>query len=194
MPSAMSSGGELNRSADGGKTWNVLGKGFTAIGIIGPRTYVASKGDGTLRSVDGGATWTKVSKITPTGRTLCMFNQVAYWIAPEGLLFSLDRGYSWHYSGSPMEAVWGPFFGVDETQIAVVGRKGKDLGIWRTDNSTKTWKFAASFPGYALNASPNLTPYVDGGAGWGYCFGWDWKSHVFYTSNLNFPTLAVISK
>ena len=188
------SGRELYSSADGGKSWKLLGKGFTAVGIYGPHTYVASKGDGILLSVNGGLTWIKVSNITPTGRTLCIFNGIGYWIAPEGLLLSLDRGVTWHYAGSPIESAWGPYFGVDETQIAIVGRKGNSLGIWRTDDSTKTWKFAAPFPNYASNTHPSLAPSQDGGAGWGYNFGWDWKSRVFYASHMSNPTLAIPSR
>ena len=188
------SGRELYSSADGGKSWKLLGKGFTAIGIYSAHSYVVSKGDGILLSANGGATWTKVSNITPTGRTLCIFNGVGYWIAPEGLLISLDRGNTWRYAGSPIEAAWGPYFGMDETQIAVVGRKGSAIGVWQSVDSSKTWQLVAPYPNTGANVKPNLAPSQETGAGWFDNFGWDWKSHIFYTSRMGYPTSALKSK
>ena len=48
------------RSVNGGKSWQLLGKDYTAIGIFDSKAYVASKGKGILRSTDGGVsagTW-----------------------------------------------------------------------------------------------------------------------------------------
>jgi photosystem II stability/assembly factor-like uncharacterized protein len=184
------SGQELHRSADGGKSWQMLGKDFTAIGIFDAKAYVASKGNGILRSADGGVTWTKVSDITPTGRVLCLFKGVGYWLTPEGLLISKDRGQTWEKQGSPLEAAWGPFFGKDEKQIAVVGRMGREAGLWQTEDAGKTWKFTAPFPEFGPNTRPDWTPSKQWAAGWFTNFGWDWKAHVFYASRMGNPTFA----
>ena len=183
-------GQELHRSTDGGKSWQLLGKDYTAIGIFDSKAYVASKGNGILRSADGGATWTKVSDITPTGRILSIVKGVGYWLTPEGLLISKDRGETWQKQGSPLEAAWGPFFGKDEKQIAVVGRKEKEAGLWQTDDAGKTWKFIAPFPEFGPNTRPDWTPSKQWAAGWFTNFGWDWKTKTFYASRMGNPTFA----
>lgn len=182
------SGQELHRSMDGGKSWQLLGKDFSAIGIFDSGAYVASKGDGILRSTDGGMTWTKVSDITPTGRVLCVVNGVGYWLTPEGLLISRDRGATWQRQGSALETAWGPFFGKDEREIVVAGRKGKEAGIWQTADAGKTWRFVAPFPAFP-NVRPDWTPSKQWAAGWFYNFGWDWKNRVLYASRMGNPAL-----
>lgn len=188
------SGQELYRSADGGKSWKRLGKDFTAVGLFDSNAYVASKGDGILRSVDGGATWTKVADITPTGRALCVFKGVGYWIAPEGLLVSRDRGATWHTQGSPIDAAWGPFFGRNEKEIAVVGRRSREIGFWRTADAGTTWQLVAPFPEFGANLHPNWTPSKQWAAGWFYNFGWDWRNKAFYASHMGQPTLRSTGK
>lgn len=182
------SGQELHRSADGGKSWQLLGKDFTAVGIFDSKAYVASKGSGILRSVDGGLTWTKVSDVTPTGRVLSVVKGIGYWLTQDGLLVSKDRGETWQKQGSTLEAAWGPFFGRDEKEIAVVGRRGKEAGFWQTADAGKTWKFAAPFPEFGANVRPNWTPSKQWAAGWFYNFGWDWKNNAFYASRMGNPT------
>ena len=188
------SGQELHRSSDGGRSWQLLGRGFTAIGIFDSKAYVASKGDGVLRSADGGATWTKVSDITPTGRVLCVVKGVGYWLTQEGLLLSRDRGETWQKQGSTLEAAWGPYFGRDEKEIAVVGRRNKETGIWQTEDAGTTWKLAAPFPEFGAGVRPDWTPSKQWAAGWFYNFGWDWKNNTFYASRMGNPTFAFKAK
>ena len=168
----------------------MLGKDFTAIGIFDSSAYVASKGEGILRSVDGGATWAKVSEITPTGIVLCVIKGIGYWITPEGLLVSRDQGQTWQQQGSPLEAAWGPFFGRNEKEIAVVGRRNKETGIWQTEDAGTTWTLAAPFPDFGSNTRPDWTPSKQWAAGWFYNFGWDWNSKVFYASRMGNPALT----
>lgn len=183
------SGGELHLSTDGGKSWKLLGKAYAAVGIFDSGTFVASKGDGILRSVDGGVTWTKVSDRTPTGRTLCVFKGVGYWVTREGLLVSHDKGVTWTLQGSPLEAAWGPFFGKSEKQIVVVGRVGKEAGLYATQDAGETWKLVAPFPAFPPDSVPDWTPAKDHAAGWFVNFGWDPKSNTFYASRMGHPTL-----
>jgi hypothetical protein len=182
------SGAELYASTDSGKSWRLLGKGYTAIGIFDSKTFVASTGAGIVLSVDGGATWTKVSDRTPTGRVLCVFKGVGYWISKDGLLVSKDRGATWQSQGNPIEAAWGPFFGKNEKQIAVVGRVGKEAGFWRTDDAGKNWKLAATFPSFAPDNPPEWTPSKQWAAGWFVNFGWDPIGNVFFASRMGHPT------
>ena len=185
------SGQELYRSSDSGKSWKLLGKDFTAIGIFDSNACVGSKGNGILRSVDGGETWTKVSEQTPTSRVLCVVKGIGYWLTPEGLLVSRDKGQTWQPQGSPIESAWGPFFGMNEKEIAVVARKNKETGIWQTEDAGATWKLAAPFPEFGSNLRPDWTPSEQWAAGWFYNFGWDWKSHAFYVSRMGNPTFSI---
>ena len=182
------SGCELHHSADAGKSWKLVGKDFTAIGIFDQTAFVASKGDGILRSTDGGATWTKVSDRTPTGRVLCVFKGVGYWITREGLLVSRDKGETWSAQGIPIEAAWGPLFGRDEKQIVIVGKQGTESGFWRSNDAGKTWSLAAPFPKFAKENAPDWTPSKQWAAGWFYNFGWDPRADVYYASRMGHPT------
>jgi photosystem II stability/assembly factor-like uncharacterized protein len=183
------SGAELHVSYDRGKSWKLLGKGYTAIGVFDSKTFVASQGSGILRSTDGGVTWTKVSDYTPTGRVLSVFKGKGYWVSKDGLLVSKDRGATWQLQGSSIEAAWGPFFGRNERQIAVVGKLGNEAGFWRTDDGGEHWKFAAPFPTFEREAPLNWTPSKEWAAGWFVNFGWDPIGNVFYASRMGHPAL-----
>jgi photosystem II stability/assembly factor-like uncharacterized protein len=182
------SGGELYRSADGGKSWNLLGKAFSAVGLFDASAFVASQGEGILRSADGGATWTKVSERTPTGRVLCVFKGVGYWVTQEGLLVSKDNGLTWKLQRSPVEAAWGPYFGKDEKQMVVVGKIGKEIGFWQTGDAGKTWQCRAPFPDVVLGKAPDWTPSKQWGAGWFFTFGWSPAGNTLYASRMGHPT------
>jgi len=183
------SGADLHHSADGGKTWIMLGKDYTAIGLFDAQSFVASKGDGIMRSTDGGATWTKVSDKTPTGRILCVFKGVGYWVSRDGLLISKDRGLTWTVQGAAMESAWGPFFGKDARHIAVLGRQGSMTGIWRSDDAGASWTFAVPFPEFGKAARPDWTPSKQWAAGWFTSFGWDPFSNTLYASQMGHPAL-----
>jgi hypothetical protein len=184
-------GQDLHVSTDGGNSWKLIGKDYTAIGIFDSQTFVASKGKGIVRSVDGGATWTDVSDRTPTGRVLCVFKGVGYWVTKDGLLVSKDRGAIWQSQGSPIDAAWGPYFGKHERQLAVVGKIDGAAGFWQTENGGTTWKLAAPFPSFDKESPPDWTPSKQWAAGWFYNFGWDPISNAFYASRMGHPTLKL---
>ncbi|HLK55578.1 MAG TPA: hypothetical protein VKU00_03390, partial [Chthonomonadaceae bacterium] len=182
------SDGELHLSTDGGKAWKLLGKNYTAVGIFDAGALVASKGDGILRSRDGGMTWTKVSDHTPTGRVLCVFKGVGYWVTREGLLVSKDKGATWQAQGSALEAAWGPFFGRDERQIVVVGKRDKEAGFWQSGDAGQTWKLVAPWPDFGKEGNADWTPSKQWAAGWFFNFGWDPRGNLFYASRMGHPT------
>lgn len=186
------SGAELYVSTDGGQTWKLIGKDYTAVGIFDAGSLVASQGAGIVRSTDGGATWVKVSDETPTGRALCVFGGVGYWVSRDGLLVSKDRGVTWTIQGMPIEAAWGPFFGRNARQISVVGRIGGDVGIWRTDDAGASWRMAAPFPAFDRENSPDWTPSKQWAAGWFTNFGWDPIGDIYYASRMGHPTLKYV--
>ncbi len=187
------SGEDLHVSTDGGRSWIRIGSGYTAIGIFDARTLVASQGKGIVRSVDGGMTWTRVSEHTPTGRVLCFFKGVGYWVSKDGLLVSRDHGVTWQVQGTPIEAAWGPYFGKNERQISVVGKVGTEIGIYETRDSGATWKQAAPFPFFERDGRPDWTPSKQWAAGWFYNFGWDPIGNIFYASRMGQPTLRYMS-
>jgi photosystem II stability/assembly factor-like uncharacterized protein len=180
--------GELLHSEDGGKSWKLIGKNYTAVGIFDAGAFVTSQGDGILRSVDGGLTWAKVSDHTPTGRILCVLKGVGYWVSREGLLVSTDRGATWTLQGMPIEAAWGPFFGKSSKQIVVVGKMGGVAGFWKSRDAGQTWKLAAPWPNFAKESPPDWTASKQWAAGWFYNFGWDPTADRFYASRMGHPT------
>ena len=165
------SGGTLILTADGGKTWKTLGKGFLGVGVFDARTLVACKDAGILRSTDGGATWTTVSALKPSGKAVRSFGRTAYWVSDKGLLVSRDRGASWALSGEAVSCTLGPYFGGDENQLLVGGKQG----LFVSADGGKSWKRAAPLP-----------PGLDGGI---MCsFAWDPLHGVFYASRMGNPT------
>jgi photosystem II stability/assembly factor-like uncharacterized protein len=172
------SGGKHYVSTDAGAHWTKLGedKAFDAkggVGIFDDKTLVMTKGEGILRSTDTGATWTKVSDLTPNGRTIKVFKDVAYWLSSEGLLVSRDKGATWTQQGSPTDATLGPWF-KDETHFAAAGKKG----IVQTSDAGKTWTPVAPLP----------EKFTMPKAGWFANIAWDPVHDIFYASQMGKAT------
>ncbi len=187
-------GADLRLSRDGGKSWSVIGTDYSGLGVFDDHTFVATKGKGILRSTDSGATWTTVSDLTPSGRVVCVLEGKGYWLSRDGLLVSNDKGKTWSHLGSAIEATWGPFFGKSTKQIAVVGRVNQIPGIYRSDDSGATWKFAAPFPTFDKESIPDWTPGKQWAAGWFCCFGWDPIGNIFYASRMGHPTMKFVAQ
>ncbi len=171
-------GGKYYLSTDTGAKWNLLGQDKTfdskgGLGIFSDKILVMTKGEGIQRSTDAGATWTKVSDLTPNGRTLRVFKDVAYWLSSGGLLVSADKGATWKVQGSPTEATLGPWF-KDENHIAAAGAKG----IVETQDGGKTWSPVAPLPEKFSLAK----------AGWFCNMGWDHARNIYYASSMGKPT------
>jgi photosystem II stability/assembly factor-like uncharacterized protein len=165
------SGGVLIFSRDNGTTWKTLDKGFNGVGLFGAKTFVAFKDGGILRSTDAGQSWTQVSELKPSGKAMRVFNGVGYWVSPQGLLVSRDKGITWSLLGSQVECSLGPYFGKDERQIVVMGKQG----IMKTTDAGQTWKLAAPLP-----------PGVDGNY---MCqCGWDPINDIFYAGKMGKAT------
>ena len=143
------------------------------VGIFDDKTLVMTKGEGILRSEDAGQTWTKVSDLTPNGRTIKVYKGVAYWLSSGGLLVSSDKGQKWSTQGSPTDATLGPWF-KDENHIAAAGAKG----IVESKDAGKTWTAIASLP-----EKFNMPK-----AGWFANVGWDPVHDLYYSSQMGKPT------
>ena len=169
------SGGKLTTSDDGGATWKDLEKGFSALGVFDSKTFVATKEKtkGIFRSTDTGATWTEVSTNTPLAGVPVVFKGAGYWPTGKGILVSKDKGATWADLCGPVDAMFGPMFGKDETHFVVVGK----TGFRETTDGGKTWTVAAPLPaGFTANrVGPN--------------YAWDPTANIFYASTMSKPAL-----
>lgn len=177
------SGGILCLSTDAGQTWKNLGKQgadkkivkedreYKMLGLFDADALLASRGDGILRSTDGGASWTKVSDAKLTGSVMRVRKGVGYWMSDKGVLTSHDKGATWALTW-PMNAVFGPWFGTDDRQIAVVGKEG----ILQSADGGATWKVVAPLP-------PEFTVKLVGPN-----YAWDAARNIFYASSMGKPT------
>jgi photosystem II stability/assembly factor-like uncharacterized protein len=169
------SGGEIYTSGDMGKSWTLKGKMFASVGIFDAKTFVATKEKekGIFRTTDGGGSWEKVSELQPGGRDIRIFNGVAYWTSPEGLLVSKDAGKTWAVQGAAVECSFGPYFGKDEKHLVVVGK----TGFFETTDGGKTWEAVAPLPPRFGIAMP----------GWFTNIGWDPAANILYISRMGEP-------
>ena len=132
--------GKLLLSLDGGTTWTVAAKGFPDIGPIGifdEKTFVARKWPSELqRTTDQGATWKKVADLAgmKVGQVVNVYKGVGYLMTDKGLMVSKDKGATWDFQGSAVNASIGPYI-VDENHIAAIGPEG----CYETLDAGKTW-------------------------------------------------------
>ncbi|MFI5380081.1 MAG: hypothetical protein ACHRHE_12350 [Tepidisphaerales bacterium] len=165
------SGGQLMATADAGKTWTKLDKDlkYTTVGVIDATTFLTTRGEGILRSTDAGKTWTKVSDLQPVGQLMQNFAGAAWWVGKDAMLVSRDKGLTWAKWGAPLEGCgWGPWFGKDEKQVMVAGKKG----FMETTDGGQTWKLAAPLAA--------IKGFDAGRSGWFLNLAWDPRSDTFY--------------
>ena len=86
---------------------------------------------------------------------------------------SKDKGATWADLCGPVDAMFGPMFGKDETHFVVVGK----TGFRETTDGGKTWTVAAPLPaGFTANrVGPN--------------YAWDPTANIFYASTMSKPAL-----
>lgn len=178
--------GEVDLSTNAGATWKKLsislaGKpnAISMLGVMDATTFVYCNGNGIHRSTDSGTTWTQVSAANPQTRIPVLFKGVHYLGGTNGLLVSKDKGATWQSQGSPVNVWLGPFFGVDEKQIAVAGNDGLHI----TRDAGKTWaRVAALKPKSAgFSFSPN----------WFGCYAWDPVHDDIYVSAMGNPVFRL---
>ena len=181
--------GKLVLSNDSGATWQELGTGFTGpIGLFDAKTLiVGSKGGSMQRSTDGGATWTKVDnapKMNPGIQSVVVFKGAGYLVTPQGLSVSKDKGATWVLYGTPVNISGmqkkfrshGPFFGVDERHIVLVGWDG----VFQTTDGGAHWIKVAPFP--------EEIPHPPAKSG-SESFAWDPVHNIVYASARNAPAV-----
>jgi photosystem II stability/assembly factor-like uncharacterized protein len=174
--------GEVDLSTDGGVTWKELsirlvGKpsALSMLGALDATTFIYCNGQGIHRSTDMGATWTQVSPLNPQTRIPVLFKGTHYLGTTNGLLISQDKGATWRRQGSPVNIWLGPFFGANETSMAVVGTDG----VYVTQHAGNTWtRVTALKPkSSGFSFSPN----------WFGCYAWDPIHQIVYASAMGNP-------
>ena len=170
------SGGMLTTSDDGGATWKDIDKGFSGCGVLDGSTFVATKEKepGIFRSTDAGASWTQVFQETPAAAVPVVFGGAAYWPTGKAVLVSRDKGATWSPLGTPVDAMFGPFF-ANEEHFTVAGKSG----FSETKDGGKTWQPAAPLPaGFGTGrVGPN--------------YAWDPRADIFFASTMTKPTFKL---
>lgn len=178
-------GGVLCMTTDGGQTWANLAKvadtkgnkHYTALGMFETKALMASRGEGLFRSTDAGQTWKPVTlegalaNIKLAAPTMTLHKSVGYWCTEKGIITSKDKGETWMLM-SDVKAVFGPYFGKDESHLMVVTKDG----FQESTDGGKTWKQAAPLPkGFNVGLV-------------GSNYAWDVKGNSFYASSMGKPT------
>lgn len=120
----------LQRSTDGGATWNKV--------CDLPKTSLANAD-------------------SANGTSIIVYKGTGYLLTENGLLASQDKGATWKALGTPVNIgsppnkflVSGPFFGADENHILLVGMDG----VFQTVDRGANWKKVAPYPSTELNFS-----------------------------------------
>jgi photosystem II stability/assembly factor-like uncharacterized protein len=176
------SGGKLVYSADAGKEWKTLGKGYAGAGLFDAKTLLSTtKADGLVRSTDGGAKWAKVSDEKLAAMVMVEFKGVGYWLGEKGLLVSKDKGATWNIAAPlPKGASIGPMFGADEMHMVV----GCPDGLYESKDGGKNWALAVGLaPKIKILKSPQWANYA-----------WDPVHNIFYASQMMEPAYRFEAK
>jgi len=185
----------LAKSSDHGATWSDADGDLHTVSILGTRvealavdgaTLVASMRTRMYRSTDAGAHWTKVVDTNEGGEILqvaaaapgAFLAGVTSNSAPiGGILRSSDGGASWRTSNDGIHETRARLIVAhDSSLFAAVDVPPVDLGLYRTDESGKTWRrLSGETPVQQLvvsgarlisGASFGVRRSADGGATW----------------------------
>jgi photosystem II stability/assembly factor-like uncharacterized protein len=178
------SGGEVDKSTDGGKHWTKMSikmdpqphKNACMIGVMDANTYIYSNADGIQRSSDGGANWAKVSELQPRSKIPVLFKKAHYLCTSNGLIVSNDKGATWSVQGAAVNIAEGPYFGADEKTMVAAGPKG----VFKTTDAGATWTkisepFASKERSYSYSTD------------WFGTYTWDPVNNVIYATAMSHP-------
>jgi hypothetical protein len=139
------SGGLLLRSADGGKSFAEVGKGFGPGWVFDGQTAVVAKArdkgkSNLMRTTDGGKTFRPCGEYSPVGRESAQAlpkwrDGTLYWLVDGGLIATTDKGATWKEIGTVKDALYGPVFGKDVKHLFVLTK----AGVVESTDSGATW-------------------------------------------------------
>lgn len=135
------SGGTLLASADGGKSFTEVGKGYGPAWVFDSKTAVVAEAKtkdkskpGLLRTTDGGKTFEPSGAYSATA--LPKWREDAlYWLVDGALIRSTDAGKAWDKVCDIKEGRYGPIFGKDAKQMFVL----TGAGVVETTDGGATW-------------------------------------------------------
>jgi photosystem II stability/assembly factor-like uncharacterized protein len=166
-------------SFDAGKTWDKKAEDkITGFGLFDSKTFAGLLVDAVFVSTDGAGDFAKKTrKIAPANET-CMkvYKGVGYWISPQGILVSKDKGQTWQVRGTPLkDPIAGPFFGENANHMIVVTK----ASFLETIDGGQTWTAVAP----ALGDGHWDTD--KGETTWCRYFAWDARNNILYGGKLH---------
>jgi photosystem II stability/assembly factor-like uncharacterized protein len=159
---------KLNKSVDGGATWNDIGASLPSTGfctstlVLDANTFlVGCNGDGIYRSTNGGMSWMKVSSSGVLPQPLVASNKAIYWAGSSGgVMKSTDQGQTFTQvaDGNTAPGVIYPttLAELPDGRIVVVGKDH----VQATADGGKTWGPIGDpmpFPGGGFDGANGVT-------------------------------------
>jgi hypothetical protein len=130
------SGGLLLASADGGKSFAEVGKGYGPGWVFDGQTAVVAAVKSKdrpkpclLRTTDGGKSFKPCGDYSPVGNNSAQAlpkwrGGTLYWLVDGGLIATTDSGATWKKAGEVKDAQYGPVFGKDDRHLFVLAKAG----------------------------------------------------------------------
>ena len=135
------SGGTLIASADGGKTFDEIGKGYGPGWVFDKTTAVVAEAKtkdrtkpGLVRTTDGGKTFRPCGDYAATALPKWR-DGALYWLTSAGLIRTTDAGKTWEKVGDVKDGRYGPIFGKDVKQMFVL----TGVGVVESTDGGATW-------------------------------------------------------
>lgn len=139
--------GLLLASANGGKSFTEVGKGFGPGWVFDEKTAVVAEAKtkerpkpNLVRTTDGGKTWKACGEHNPVGTGSAQalprwMDGKLYWLTDGGLIASADSGETWTAVAGVKDGRYGPVFGADARRVFVLTKDG----VIESTDAGKTW-------------------------------------------------------
>lgn len=142
------SGGTLIASADGGKTFDEIGKGYGPAWVFDHMTAVVAEAKtkdkpkpGLVRTTDGGKTFSPCGETSATALPKWHGDSL-YWLVDGALIRTTDAGKTWDKVSALKDGRYGPVFGKDAKQMFVL----TGAGVVESMDGGATWSKPIAAP------------------------------------------------